>query len=65
MVERMDPDRIFGVSGEDLDIFLDGDVKIRSGLCPNGHGLLAQDEHGQRCPTCKFFTNVMPELDWQ
>lgn len=65
MVERIDKSRIAGLAGTDLDKYVESDFKIRSGLCPNGHGLMAADDGGQRCPTCGFWTNVLAELEPQ
>ena len=63
MVERLLPHQI-GIAGgseEDVERFIESDFRIRSGLCPNGCGLLASREYGQECPGCKFSTNTMPE----
>ena len=65
MIERIDKSRIAGLAGTDLDRYVEDDFKIRSGLCPNGHGLLTADGGGQRCPVCGFWTNVQSELDPQ
>lgn len=62
-IERIAPSRIMGLSGTDLDAFIESDFKIRSGLCPNGHGLLEQVEYGQHCATCGFSTNVRAEQE--
>ncbi len=62
MVERIDKSRILGLTGVDLDKFVESDYRIRSGLCPNGHGLMLGDEFGQSCPLCLFSTNVPAEL---
>lgn len=64
-VDRIDKDRIAGISGTDLDKFVESDFKIRSGLCPNGHGLMTADASGQQCPVCGFWTNVPAELGEQ
>jgi hypothetical protein len=40
VVERIDKSRIAGLSGTDLDKFVEHDYLIRSGMCPNGHGLM-------------------------
>ena len=49
MVERIDKSRIAGLAGTDLDKYVESDFKIRSGMCPNGHGLMAaDDDDGQR-----------------
>ena len=65
MVERIDPDRIIGLHGADLDRYVENDRLIRSGLCPNGHGLMAQDDKSQACLICGFWTNVPAELTAQ
>lgn len=59
-VERLDPDRIAVLGGceDDVRRFVESDFKIRSGLCPNGHGLMRESDHGQECPSCGFGTNV-------
>lgn len=67
MVERLDPSRIevlFGSPG-DKEKFLQADYLIRSGMCPNGHGLMKAGGWGQECPKCGFTCNTMPELDRQ
>jgi hypothetical protein len=62
-VERIDPARIAVLGGNDDDVrrFVESDFRIRSGLCPNGHGLMRESEHGQDCPVCGFGTNVRAE----
>ena len=62
MVERIDKTRILALSGSDIDRFVESDFKIRSGLCPNGHGLMTTEEWGQSCPVCNFSTNVPAEI---
>lgn len=66
-VERKDPATIGGLPPAELERFLDQDVLIRSGRCPNGCGLLTVDEGdwGQECPVCKFSTNCRAELTQQ
>lgn len=64
-IERIDKDRIAGISGTDLDKFVESDFKIRSGLCPNGHGLMTLGGWGQECPVCGFTCNTKPELTSQ
>jgi hypothetical protein len=63
MVERIDKSHIAGLAGTDLDRYVESDFKIRSGLCPNGDGLMTVDDGGQRCQTCGFWTNVLAELE--
>ena len=65
MVERIDKSRIMGLSGTDLDKYVESDFKIRSGICPNGHGLMTVDGGLQHCPACKFTTNLLAELEPQ
>jgi hypothetical protein len=60
-VERLDPSRIAGLSGDDVRRFIESDFKIRSGLCPNGHGLMTENDYGQECPVCGFSCNTKPE----
>lgn len=60
-VERIDPSRLMGVNAAEAAAFVESDFKIRSGLCPNGHGLMQEPEWGQQCPTCGFSTNVRAE----
>lgn len=65
-IERIDPSRIMGLSGTDLVAYIESDFKIRSGLCPNGHGLMKSSADGcQECPVCHFWTNKAAELDAQ
>ena len=61
MVERIDKSRIAGLAGTDLDKYVESDFRVRSGLCPNGHGLMQETDYGQRCPTCGFFCNTPAE----
>lgn len=49
MVERIDKSRIAGLAGTDLDKYVESDFKIRSGMCPNGHGLM----------TPQYFTHTL------
>lgn len=64
MVERIDPDRIEVLGGKpgDKERHIESDFRIRSGLCPNGHGLMEAIEWGQRCPQCGFECNRHAEL---
>ena len=63
MVERKDPRRIAVSSGgeEAVRRHIESDFKIRSGLCPNDCGLLAEGHGIQECPKCHFVTNVLAE----
>lgn len=65
MVERIDPALVAGQSEQEVKRFIDSDYLIRSGMCPNGHGLMNVDEWGQECPACGFQCNKMPELTKQ
>lgn len=64
MVERKDPSQFIVIGGDkkESQAFADRDFSVRSGVCPNGHGLLEPTDYGQRCPTCGFFCNVKAEL---
>jgi hypothetical protein len=65
-VERKDPDSIFGFATRaEAERYCADDVLIRSGMCPNGHGLMSFDGEVQQCGVCKFFTNCKPELESQ
>ncbi len=67
MVERRDPSTmsIAGGSQADLQRAIESDYRIRSGMCPNGCGLMAPCDYGQQCPTCGFSCNTLPELTAQ
>ena len=62
-VERKDPSRIDVLGGnlKDVEKYIESDFKIRSGLCPNGHGLMEPRDFGQQCPSCGFFCNTRAE----
>ena len=62
-IERLDPDRLAVAGGDDADIrrFIESDFKIRSGMCPNGCGLLIQADGLQECQMCHFSTNKLAE----
>lgn len=64
-VERKDPDRILVLGGEpgDAERFIESDFRIRSGMCPNGHGLMELAGWGQQCPVCNFTCNTLPDKD--
>lgn len=64
MVERKDPDQFIVIGGTQKETreFAERDYSIRSGVCPNGHGLMEPTEYGQRCQECGFFCNVKEEL---
>jgi hypothetical protein len=63
MVERKDQSQFFVIGGtpEDARAFAERDFNIRSGLCPNGHGLMEPTEYGQKCQRCGFLCNVKAE----
>lgn len=63
MVERKDPSRFVVLGGTEADAVraAEDDFRIRSGMCPNGHGLLEPTDYGQRCPKCGFFCNTKAE----
>lgn len=63
MVERKDPAFVHVLGGDEADAarFVENDFRIRSGMCPNGHGLLEPTDYGQRCTTCGFFCNTKAE----
>lgn len=65
MVDRIDPSLVVGTSKQDVDKFIESDFKIRSGMCPNDHGLMVTDRYGQSCEVCGFQTNKLPELTRQ
>jgi hypothetical protein len=56
MIERISRDRVGGVDEESITSFIESDFKIRSGLCPNGCGLLTSESYGQSCAACNFET---------
>jgi len=60
-VERLDPSRVAGASEEDVRAFIESDFKIRSGLCPNGCGLLTPLSWGQECAKCYFSCNTVAD----
>lgn len=64
MVQRLDPSTLATTAEATPDSirrFIEADFHIRSGLCPNGHGLMAPIEYGQQCPFCHFATNTLAE----
>lgn len=66
-VERIDPDRIEVLCGRpgDKERYLRSDHLIRSGMCPNGCGLMTTLGWGQECDPCGFSCNTLPELTKQ
>jgi hypothetical protein len=67
MIEHADPDRIEVLGGQpgDKERYIKSDFLIRSGMCPNGHGLMTLGGWGQECPKCGFTCNTQPELQTQ
>lgn len=68
MIERADPDRVEVLCGKpgDKERYLRSDQRIRSGMCPNGCGLMAPAGNwGQECLQCNFVCNTLPELTAQ
>lgn len=65
MVERRDPSRFVVVGGTEADAAraAESDFRIRSGMCPNGHGLMNPTDYGQECPACGFFCNTPAETE--
>lgn len=64
LAERADPETVAVLHGQpgDLERHLRSDQLIRSGMCPNGHGLMQPLETwGQECPACHFVCNTLPE----
>ena len=61
MVERLDPSNLAAESHVDIAGYIESDFRIRSGLCPNGCGLMHEDSFGQECRTCSFSCNVLAE----
>lgn len=62
-VERVDPSRLSIIGGGEADLkrYIESDFKIRSGLCPNDCGLMAESDYGQECPSCGFSCNTRAE----
>ena len=65
MVKRIDPSTLASSDPDcDFEKFADIDYKIKTGECPNGCGLMFEDE-GQYCKTCGFATNIKCQLSIQ
>lgn len=66
-IERIDPDRIMVLGADEPERareaarFVESDFRIRSGLCPNGCGLLTPNDGGQDCAACGFWCNTKAE----
>jgi hypothetical protein len=62
-VERISPDCLAVPEGQEASIaaYIESDFKIRSGLCPNGDGLMTETDFGQECPVCHFSCNTKAE----
>jgi hypothetical protein len=63
MVERRDPSRFLVLGGKpgDSERAADMDFLIRSGMCPNGCGLMLEGDDGQHCEKCNFMCNSFPD----
>ena len=60
-VERLDPRCVGALTEEARTRAIESDFRIRSGLCPNGCGLMGLISYGQECPKCSFSCNTLPE----
>lgn len=60
-VERKDPANIHGLSRAEAETYCDQDLLIRTGMCPNGCGLLNEAPSGQDCTRCGFWCNTARE----
>lgn len=62
-VERIDPMRIAVAGGTEDAVrkFIESDFRIRSGMCPNGCGLMHEVPYGQQCAKCGFSCNTPAE----
>jgi len=62
-VERLSPECIGVAGGDPADVrrAIESDFRIRSGLCPNGCGLMAPSAFGQECTACSFSCNTHAE----
>lgn len=61
-VKRKNPDNIHGFATRaEAQKFCDQDYLIRTGMCPNGCGLLMEHDDGQDCPKCQFACNTKRE----
>lgn len=61
-VARKNPDHIFGyATREEAQRHCDQDYLIRTGMCPNGCGLMSEDGDGQNCTSCNFWCNTKRE----
>ncbi len=65
MVERLKSENLVALGGGENAIskFIESDFKIRSGMCPNGCGLLHPCDYGQECGNCGFSCNTLPEKE--
>lgn len=63
-VERLSPENL-ATTGPDakgqIARHIESDFRIRSGLCPNGCGLMGACSYGQECPACSFSCNTAAE----
>lgn len=65
MVERKDPSNFVVIGGSEADSAraAEQDFRIRSGVCPNGCGLMEPTDYGQGCAGCGFFCNTRAEAE--
>lgn len=52
---------VLGGTREDAEKFAEHDFLIRSGMCPNGCGLMLEGDDGQHCQKCDFMCNTLPD----
>lgn len=66
-VERLDPSTMAIAGGDEADLrrAIESDYRIRSGMCPNGCGLMTENDYGQECPACYFSCNTPAEKGQQ
>jgi hypothetical protein len=63
-IERKSADNIHGFATRaEAERYCDQDLLIRQGMCPNGCGLMQQQDAAQSCQQCWFSTNAMPETE--
>lgn len=68
-IVRKSADSIHGFATRaEAERYCDQDLLIRQGMCPNGCGLMGLEANLeeiplQRCSTCNFVTNQLPEKE--